>query len=372
MMEPIDLSTRTALVLALTFGLSAVFGGIAHRTHFCTMGAISDVVVMGDWTRVRQWALALSVAILGFGLLSGFGLIHPDDALYASQRWSWLSSLCGGGMFGFGMVLASGCGNKTLVRIGGGNLKALVVFVVMAIAAFATLKGLTAVWRTNTVDRVHYDFNSILTLPHIGSKLLGQTFTSVAVGMSVILSLLLAGWVFASKDFWQWKNLVAGLGLGGVIVAMWWVSGALGYMPEHPMTLEPTYLATNSGRMEALTFTAPMAYAIDWLMFYSDANKRLTLAVVAVAGVVSGAAVDALATRQFRWEGFRTTGDLGNHLVGAVLMGVGGVTAMGCTVGHGLSGLSVLSLNSVTAIAAIVAGAWLALRIQLWRLERAA
>lgn len=370
MTESTDPSTLTVLVLALTFGLSALFGAIARHTHFCTMGAISDVVVMGDWTRMRQWALALAVSILGFGLLSGLGLIRADDALYASRRWTWLSALCGGMLFGFGMVLSSGCGNKTLVRMGGGNLKALVVFVVMAVAAFATLKGLTAVWRTNTVDLVYYEFDGILTLPSIGSKWIGQSFSSTALWLSVILSLALACWVFARKDFRAPRNLIAGLGLGGVIAAMWGVSGGLGYLPEHPSTLEPTYLATNSGRMEALTFTAPMAYAIDWLMFYSDANKRLTMAVVSVAGVVFGAAVHALATRQFRWEGFRTTQDLGNHLVGAVLMGVGGVTAMGCTVGHGLSGLSVLSVNSLTAIASIVAGAWFALKVQLWRLER--
>ncbi len=151
---------------------------------------------------------------------------------------------------------------------------------------------------------------------------------------------------------------------------MWWVSGALGYVPEHPQTLEPTYLATRSGRMESLTFTSPLAHSIDWLMFFSDRNQRLSLGVASVAGVVAGAALQALASRQFRWEGFKTTEDLANHLAGAVLMGVGGVTALGCTIGQGLSGVSNLSLTSFTAVAGIVAGAVAALKYQGWRLER--
>jgi uncharacterized membrane protein YedE/YeeE len=151
---------------------------------------------------------------------------------------------------------------------------------------------------------------------------------------------------------------------------MWWVSGRLGFVAEHPETLESVYLATNSGRMESLTFTAPMAYTLDWLIMFSDTSKVLTLAVVSVFGVVLGAFVYAMATRTFRWEGFRSTQDTALHLLGAVLMGVGGVTAMGCTVGQGLSGLSTLSLTSFIAVAGIVAGAVAGFKFQMWLLER--
>jgi len=153
---------------------------------------------------------------------------------------------------------------------------------------------------------------------------------------------------------------------------MWWVSGHLGFVPEHPETLDAVYLATNSGRIEALNFVAPVAYTLDWLMFYSDASKVLSAGIAAVAGVLLGAFASALQTQTFRWEGFANPRDLGQHLVGGVLMGVGGVTAMGCTFGQGLSGISTLSLNSVVALAAIVLGAVVSLRQQAARLERTA
>jgi uncharacterized membrane protein YedE/YeeE len=153
---------------------------------------------------------------------------------------------------------------------------------------------------------------------------------------------------------------------------MWWVSGHLGFVAEHPETLDAVYLATNSGRIEALNFVAPVAYTLDWLMFYSDASKVLSVGIIAVAGVLAGSAASALQNKTFRWEGFASPRDLGQHLFGSVLMGVGGVTAMGCTFGQGLSGISTLSLNSFIALAAIVVGAVVALRQQAARLERTA
>ena len=165
-------------------------------------------------------------------------------------------------------------------------------------------------------------------------------------------------------------NLLAGLGIGAIIVAMWWVSGKLGFVAEHPDTLQEAFLATNSGRSEALSFVSPVAYTLDWLMFFSDKSKVITLGIASVIGVVLGSAITALASRTFRWEGFGGTEDVANHLVGGVLMGVGGVTAMGCTVGQGLSGISTLSFTSIVAVAAILAGAVLAFRYQIWRLER--
>ncbi len=155
-----------------------------------------------------------------------------------------------------------------------------------------------------------------------------------------------------------------------MIVAMWWVSGHLGYVAEHPETLQEAFLATNSGRAEALSFVSPVAYTVDWVMFFSDKSKLLTIGIVSVFGVVVGSAVYALVTRTFRWEGFRDAEDTANHLVGAILMGVGGVCAMGCTVGQGLSGISTLSATSIVAIAAILAGCVGALKYQVWRLER--
>ena len=355
------LAALTNEVLWAFFSGGLLLGFITQRTHFCTMGAISDVVHMGDWTRVRQWVCAVGVAMIGFAALVDVGLINPAKNLYASTRLMWLSTLVGGFMFGYGMVIASGCGNKTLVRIGGGNLKSLVVFVVMGVSAFATLKGITAVLRASTLDTVFLDMPtganlSVLNIPSLG----------------YVLGAVLLAVVLRHKDFWTLDSLLAGFSVGGLVVAMWWVSGHLGFVAEHPETLDAVYLATNSGRIEALNFVAPAAYTLDWLMFYSDASKVLTAGVVVVAGVLLGALASAVQTQTFRWEGFANPRDLGQHLIGSVLMGVGGVTAMGCTFGQGLSGISTLSLNSVVALAAMVLGAVVSLRQQAARLERTA
>lgn len=369
-MQISEFSALNAQVLAAGFFLSLLFGAITQRTHFCTMGAISDAVNMGDWTRMRQWVLAIGVAMVGFSLLSYGGIIDPAKTVYASNRWFWLSAIVGGLLFGFGMVLASGCGNKTLVRVGGGSLKALVVMLVMGLAAFATLKGITAVLRTATVDQVALDFSTLANVPHLLAASLGLPPLTVTLIVGLGLGGALVVWALTGADFWRFDNLFAGLGIGGIIIGMWWLSGHVGLVNEHPETLEEVFLATNSGRAEAMSFVAPIAYMLDWLLFFSDKNKVLTLGVVSVAGVIAGSTVSALATRTFRWEGFGGTEDVANHLVGALLMGIGGVTAMGCTIGQGLSGLSTLSLTSMLALAGIVAGALLAFRYQMWRLER--
>lgn len=372
MFDTLELSTRTALVLWGAFLVSALFGAAARGGRFCTMGAISDAYGIGDWTRLRQWAFAAGVAILGFaGLVQG-GWVDPADTVYASDRLYLASTLLGGVLFGFGMVLASGCGSRTLLRIGSGSLKALVVFLVMALAAFATIKGITAVVRVATVDRVVWSVASGTAL----SDGLAQAVGWPAAHARLLLSFLLGGgliaWALVDRAFRTPIHVSTSLAVGLSIVGMWFVTGHVGHVLEHPQTLEEVYLATNTGRIEAMTFTGPMAYALDWLIYFSDRGKLLTVGVVSVWGVVVGAWVHALLTRSFRWEGFRTTEDLANHLVGGVLMGVGGVTALGCTIGQGLSGLSTLSANSVLALIGIFAGAIAGLRYQTWRLERMA
>jgi uncharacterized protein len=364
------LNTLTTQVLWAAFLLSILFGAIAQRTHFCTMGAVSDIVNIGDWTRMRMWVLAIGVAMIGFNALGAAGLIDPAKTLYASSRLIWLSAIVGGAMFGFGMVLASGCGSKTLVRIGGGNLKSVLVFVVMGVTAFATLKGITAVARVATVDRVAIDFSGNAALPNWLAAASGLTAAWAGLVLALIFGFALISWALAGRGFLRFDNLLAGFGIGGLIAAMWWVSGHLGYVAEHPETLQEAFLATNSGKAEALSFVSPMAYTLDWIMFFSDKSKVLTIGIVSVFGVVLGSALYSLITRSFRWEGFRNAEDTANHLVGATLMGIGGVCAMGCTVGQGLSGISTLSATSIVAVAAIVAGCVAALKYQVWRLER--
>jgi hypothetical protein len=316
-----------------------------------------------------MWALAAGVAVLGFNAMVALGWVAAADSLYATPRFIGLSNAIGGLMFGFGMVLASGCGSKTLVRVGGGNLKSLVVFVVLGVSAFATLKGLTAVWRVMTVDRVSANWPTGQDLPSLLAHASGAQRTTWAALLGLTVGGALLAWSLARPEGRRGDVLLGGIGIGAVIAAVWWVSGRWGHVSEHPLTLEDTFVATNSQRMESFSFVSPIAYTLDWLMFFSDRSKALTIGIVSTLGVVAGSAAVALATGTFRWEGFGSAEDTANHLVGAVLMGIGGVTALGCTIGQGLSGLSTLSVGSMIALAGILAGATLALRWQMWRLQ---
>jgi uncharacterized membrane protein YedE/YeeE len=372
-MQEIDMAALGHQVLWAAFALALLFGAIAQRTHFCTMGAVADVVNMGDWARMRMWVLAIGVAMLGFNAMVGLGWLDAGKTIYAAPRLLWLSNLVGGLMFGFGMVLASGCGSKTLVRIGAGNLKSLVVFVVMGLAAFATLKGITAVLRVATVDAVAVDLATGQDLPSLLAPRLGLAKQDLALWIGGALGLALVGWALLRAEGRSAEVLLGGIGSGAVVAGIWWVGGRLGYVAEDPNTLQEAFVgATSAARMEGVSFVSPMAYTLDWLMFFRDKSKVLTIAIVATVGVALGSAVCALATRSFRWEAFRGVEDVSNHLVGALLMGVGGVVALGCTIGQGISGVSTLSLGSFIALAAIIAGAVLALRFQIWRLERSA
>ena len=371
-METVDINRLTSQVLWASFALALAFGAIAQRTRFCTMGAVADVVNMGDWERARMWALAVAVAVLGFNAMVALGWVQAGNSIYAAPRVLWLSALVGGAMFGFGMVLASGCGSKNLLRLGSGNLKALVVVLVLGLSAFITLRGIIGVLRVNTLEKVFFELPGGQDLPTLGAAAFGVPAPTLALAIGAGLALLLLLWVLSKPEGRSGEVLLGGIGIGAVVAATWWVSGKLGYVPEDPNTLEPAFLATNSRRMESLSMVAPVAYTLDWLIFFSDTSKTLTLGIVSVVGLALGACGVALLTRSFRWEGFGSVEDLANHLAGGVLMGVGGVVAMGCTIGQGLSGIATLSLGSFIALGGIVSGAVGALRYQGWRLDRMA
>jgi uncharacterized membrane protein YedE/YeeE len=355
-----DMEQLPALVTALAFALAVVFGAVAQRVNFCTMGAISDAANFGDWRRMRMWVLAIAVAIAGAAALQATGQIDLGKSLYTGSRIAWLSMIVGGFLFGFGMTLASGCGSKTLIRIGGGNLKSLM-----------TLKGVFAVWRTVALDGVRIDVGAPTSdLPSVlaawGLPAAMKTWFPYAVAAAI------AAWVFANREFRATREMiVGGLIIGAVVVGGWYVSGHVGFLAEDPKTLEEKFVATNSGRMESFSFVAPVAYLLELLVYWTDQSRVLTFGIAAVLGTIVGSAAMALAMKTFRWEGFATTEDLVNHVAGGILMGFGGVTALGCTIGQGLSGVSTLALGSFLAFFSIIAGCVAALKYQMWRLERA-
>lgn len=365
-----DLARLPAVVAWCAFGLAVVFGAVANRVSFCAMGAVTDVVTMGDWRRMRMWLLAIAVAIAGTTWLEATGLAELGKSIYTTPRVAWLSHLVGGFLFGFGMTLASGCGSRLLVRAGAGNLKAMVTLIVLAIAAYMTLKGLFAVWRLHTLDTLHLDTTEFGAMhSDLGSVVTALSGNgSVKVALSIAIAAALLAFALTSREFRERQDMVfGGLIIGAIIVAGWYVTAHLGHVAEDPRTLEEAFVGTNSGRPESYSFVAPVGYLLELLLLWTDQSRIVTFGIAGVLGMAVGSATMALATRTFRWEGFASTEDLVNHIAGGLLMGFGGVCALGCTIGQGLTGISTLAIGSFIALGAIIAGSATALKYLYWR-----
>ena len=351
----------------LSIGIA--LGAVAQSTKFCTMGALADWFTYGGTSRLLMWVLAVAVAATGSLLLIDAGWLDATKTNAWSTRLLWLSNVAGGLIFGFGMVLASGCPQRNLVKAGAGNLKAWVTLLVVAVTAQMSLRGVLSEARIALFD----SFGTTLNHPQdVGSTL--------------------ALWIGGSPTQWRWivvcaylmftgvalyrhrssmdaSNWLGGAAVGALVVGAWALTGHLGYLPEHPDTLESTRMGTYSHRPEALTFAAPIAHSLDLLTLWSDHNNVATYGVFVCLGTILGSAAMAVARKEVRVESFHDKTDLANHLVGGALMGFGGVTAMGCSIGQGISGLSLQSMGAVFAVAGIVCGAWLALRFQSWQLD---
>ncbi len=367
-----DTTALAAEVALAAFALAAVFGAVAQRVSFCTMGAVVDIANFGDWRRMRMWLLAIAVAIAGASALQLAGLVDLSKSIYMGERVPWMSHLVGGLLFGFGMTLGSGCGSKTLIRAGAGNLKSLVVLVFLAIAAYMTLKGAFAPFRANVLDPIRFDVGVIgartSDLPSIAAAL---GIPAARLWLPFVIAAGVALFALGNREFRTTREyIIGGLVIGAVIVGGWYISAHLGYVAEDPSTLEEKFVATNTGRAESYSFVAPVAYLLELLMLWTDQSRIVTFGIAGVLGMLVGSAAMAIARRTFRWEGFGSVEDVANHVAGAVLMGFGGVTALGCTIGQGLTGISTLAIGSALALASIIAGCVLAVRYQTWRLER--
>jgi uncharacterized membrane protein YedE/YeeE len=269
------------------------------------------------------------------------------------------------------MTLGSGCGSKTLIRIGGGNLKSVVVFIVAGIAAYMTLRGILGAFRAGVLEQAAVTLSTGQDLPSLFSALSGFSRFSLILVFSLAVGGGLIAFAYASRDFrGDFDYTLGGVVTGLVVVGGWYVSGHLGHLAEDPNTLQEAFVATNSGRMESFSFVAPLAYSLEYLMLWTDKTKIITYGIASTAGVIAGSAAYALAAGKFRWEGFRDAEDTGLHMVGGLLMGFGGITALGCTIGQGISGFSTLALGSILTFVAIVAGAAATMKWQYWRMTR--
>ena len=362
-------SQLALLVPATAFAVGVAFGAIGQATRFCTMGALSDLFCFGDATRLRMWLTSIAIAMLATQAAIVSGIIDLSASVYTGPRVLWASYAVGGALFGFGIVLASGCASKALIRAGAGNIRALVALIVMGIVALMTLRGALAEVRVALLDRWVIELAGTQDLPSWVARVVGASPVAARIALGAVIPLALAIYIGRDRAFVRSSAFLGGLAIGVLVVLGWFITAYLGYLPEHPDTLEPAWIATNSRRPESLSFVTPVGYTLNLLTLWSDRNTTVTFGIAAAAGVIVGALLAALMRKEFRWETFAGVEDTANHLAGAALMGFGGVTALGCTIGQGISGLSTLAAGSFLAVAGIVGGAFAALRYQTWRID---
>jgi uncharacterized protein len=315
-------------VLALALAIGMVFGFVGQRTRFCLTGALRDRLVDGDGRRLSAFLLAAAVAMTGTQALVLAGVLELGGTIYLQSPVSWLLLPFGGFLFGYGMALANGCGARALVLLGTGNLRSLVVLLCLGVSAYATLRGVLAPAR--------------LWLAEVASSG-GAAVPRLPVWLGLAGALALAVYAFASRDFRASpRDWLGGLLIGVLVPAGWAVTGYLGADPFEPV------------RVVSLTFVAPVGETLQYLMLAT--GLRPDFGVMVVAGVPVGALLGALAGGRFRWQGFEATVQMRRYVGGAVLMGVGGALALGCSIGQGLTGVSTLAAGSMLAALAILAG----------------
>jgi uncharacterized membrane protein YedE/YeeE len=361
-----DLDPKT-LTQIVTWGglvLGLALGAVGQATRFCVRGAIADWIVFRGPARFVSWMLAVAVgSVLVQGLISA-GALDASRTIFWGDRFVWASYLVGGLVFGYGMILAGGCPQRCLVKAGSGNLKAAVTLVVVAIAASMTLRGAFAGLRVNLLDAFAVPLAGSQDFGGLASRTLGLSAGAVRWTISGVLALAVFAFAWRVRRALDPAHWIGGIAVGLLLAAAFYLTGALGFLPEHPETLEPAWLGTQSHRPEGLSFSAPMGHTLDLLTLWSDRGTVATFGVTLALGVLLGSFVSAKLRGEFRVESFKTPQDLRSHALGGLLMGFGGVTALGCSVGNGVTGLAMLSAGSLLATAGISVGAWLALAWQ--------
>jgi len=367
--------TAWILVLAAALGIGLVFGLFAAATRYCNMGAVADWVNVGDTGRMRAWILSIAVVIAGVALLEFAGWLDLDQtrANYRMADFPVIRYLLGGLLFGIGMSLAGGCTTRTLVNIGSGNLRAIYVYLLVGLTAAAllyqpTLRGwldqamLWPGWRVTALGAEQQDLGALLHAANQETPL--ELLRLLAAG----LFLAALGWLWhrLSHNRLRRRDLIGGLAIGATVLAGWLLTGSpLGqhWMNEAALAFDPpSGLGTQS-----LTFVGPAAETLR-LTQSSPALSALTFGILAMSGVILGAFSWYAFKRQLRWQGFASGQEFVRHTIGAVLMGLGGAFAMGCSIGQGVTGVSTLALGSLLVLISMILGSFITLKLMFYRI----
>ena len=373
-----------------TFIISVLLGVIVNKTNFCTMGAVSDMVNMSDYGRFRAWLLAIAVALLGVSILEFMGLVNVTDTFppYRGTQLIYIENILGGLLFGIGMTYASGCGNKTLIRIGGGNIKSILVFIVIAVIAYYMTTPFPDSDKT-LYSVLFFDWVNPLAINLESSQDIGAMIASTdnTTSMRLLAGLIVAAgllfYIFKAADFRSSKdNIISGIAIGLIIVAAWYTSSNIGvnaedssyslldYYDEWDMLADSEEGKPATGRAlnaQSFTFINPIGQSFGYVKDGFD-SALITFGLISVFGVILGSFLWSLISRSFRIEWFVDVKDFLNHFIGAILMGFGGVLGLGCTIGQGITGVSTLALGSIFTLIAIIFGSALTMKIQYYKL----
>lgn len=340
-MSPLTLSLWAGFVIGIAFGVTV------QRTGFCLNTAFRGLWVTGDTRKLSSFLLAMAVALLVTQASEATGLIDLRRSIYLSASFSWLVIPLGGAIFGYGMITSNGCGARSLVLLGQGNLRSFLVLLCLGIAAYATLSGVFAPVRTALAGPTTIAFEKLLSIPRYLESSLGASAARLLPAF--LLATILAALAFRSSAFRKSpRDIVGGIVVGLLIPAGWLATGWLG-----KDDFEPTPIAS-------LTFIAPVGETIQYAMLSTGA--RMSFGVAIICGVFLGALASALLTRTYELQGFSRPTQMLRYMAGGTLMGIGGAMALGCSIGQGLTGFSTLAFGSLLAAVGIAIGATLALR----------
>ena len=335
------------IIIASGLVIGLVYGAVGLLSGFCLLSGLRGWWADGDGRLIRTYALAIGVAVAATQLLAAAGLVDIGKSIYLQASFSAPVMFFGGLLFGYGMVLANGCGSRALVLLGRGNLRSFVVVVVLAIFAQMALKGLIAPPRIALVGATQTT-TATNSMPALLASA-GLSATAARMLAASVISAALIIFAFAHPAFRRSPGQVAaGLVVGMLVAGGWLATGYLGADEFNPAPVT------------SLTFIAPIADALQYVML--STGSTLNFGIVTVFGVLAGSLITALATGRFELEGYRSPRHMLRSGSGAALMGAGGVMAFGCSVGQGLTGFSTLALASLIALAGILVGTALGLR----------
>ena len=336
---------ETTIVALIGLGGGLILGLAARLGRFCTMGAIEDLLYAQSDLRMRMWGMAIGSAILGTFLLSQTGLLNIGQTFYFSVTWMPLASILGGLAFGYGMAMAGNCAFGSIARLGGGDMRAFVIVLVMGVSAYAVLSGPFAFLRIYVFPHIEPTTEIPQGIAHAIGYYTGisANYVGIAIGAAIV------AFMVSSAEFRAKPSSI----LWGALVGLAIVSGWAGTQWVANTGFEDLPVVSHS-------YSAPLGEAILYTMTAS--GRSLSFAVGSVVGVLVGSFLGSLIKGHFRWEACEDPRELRRQIFGAMLMGGGAVVALGCTIGQGITAFSVLAYSAPVTFAAIFAGAALGLR----------